>query len=284
MIEVRGLAYTYEGADSPAVRGLDFTVEDGEVLGFLGPSGAGKSTTQNVLIGLLRGYTGSVSVLGRDLAGVGPDYYESIGVSFESPNHFLKLTARENLDYFRALYEGPTDEPEALMEMVGLSDVLDVRVAEYSKGMKHRLNFARSLLNRPKLWFLDEPTAGLDPVNARNVRDIIRDRQASGVTAFLTTHDMAVADDLSDRVAFIVDGTLELIDTPTRLKHQFGRRRLKIEYHEGDQTRQAEFDLDALSENEAFQTVLREHRIETMHSQETTLEQVFIEATGHRLQ
>jgi fluoroquinolone transport system ATP-binding protein len=284
MIEVRNLAFTYRGADAPAVRDLDFDVADGEILGFLGPSGAGKSTTQNVLIGLLRGYAGDVSVLGRNLADVGPDYYESIGVSFEFPNHFLKLTARENLAYFRSLYAGPTEEPEHLMDIVGLADAIDVRVAEYSKGMKHRLTFARSLLNRPRLWFLDEPTAGLDPVNARNIRDIIRDRQASGVTTFLTTHDMAVADDLSDRVAFIVDGRLEMVDTPTRLKHRFGRRTVRLEYVENDEHRQVEFDLDGLADDDAFQAILRDRRIETMHSQESTLEQVFIEATGRRLE
>jgi len=283
MIEVRGLSFSYAGVGEPAVRALDFSVEPGEVFGFLGPSGAGKSTTQNVLIGLLRGYTGAVSVDGRDLASWGSEYYEGIGVSFEFPNHFLKLTARENLEYFRSLYRRETEDPRALIERVGLGDAIDVRVAEYSKGMKHRLNFARSLLNRPTLWFLDEPTAGLDPVNQRNIRDIIRERQAEGVTAFLTTHDIAVADDLCDRVGFIVDGRVDTIDTPRSLKQRYGKRTVRIEFEDGADPRQEEFALDGLADDAEFQRRLRERRIQTMHSQETTLEHVFIEVTGKHL-
>lgn len=280
MIEVRGLSFTYPGAGTPAVRDLDFEIAEGEVFGFLGPSGAGKSTTQNVLIGLLRGFDGQVTVMGKRLEDWGEDYFEEVGVAFEFPNHFGRLTARENLEFFAALYDGEKEDPQALVELLGLEDAIDTRVSTFSKGMKHRLNFARSLLNRPSLWFLDEPTAGLDPINARKIRRIVRERQATGMTTFLTTHDMAVADELCDRVGFIVDGRIEIIDTPTRLKRRHGKRTVRIEHAGGVD----EFPLDELSGNEAFQSVLRERRIETMHSQETTLEQVFIDVTGRDLQ
>ena len=115
VVDVDGLSFTYAAATSPAVRDLSFRIDGGEIFGFLGPSGAGKSTTQKVLIGLLRGYRGAVSVLGRDLAAWGSDYYEQIGVSFELPNHYLRLTGAENLAYFRALYAGETRHPEALL-------------------------------------------------------------------------------------------------------------------------------------------------------------------------
>ena len=206
VVDVNGLTFTYASGTSPAVRDLSFRIDRGEIFGFLGPSGAGKSTTQKVLIGLLRGYRGAVSVLGRDLAAWGADYYEEIGVSFELPNHYLRLTGLENLGYFRALYQGETRRPEALLEMVGLADDGRRLVSEYSKGMKTRLGVARALLNDPRLIFLDEPTVGLDPGSGRGVRNLVRELKQAGRTVFLTTHDMTVADELCDRVAFIVDG------------------------------------------------------------------------------
>ena len=116
VVDVDGLTFTYASGTAPAVRDLRFSIDGGEIFGFLGPNGAGKSTTQKLLIGLLRGYRGAVSVLGRDLADRRADYYERIGVSFELPNHYLRLTGLENLRYFRALYRGDTREPEALLE------------------------------------------------------------------------------------------------------------------------------------------------------------------------
>ena len=175
MIQVDNLLYTYHGSATPAVRGVSFAVDAGEIFGFLGPSGAGKSTTQKVLIKLLAGYEGEANVLGRTLDEWGADYYERIGVSFELPNHYGKLSALENLNLFRALYSRQTLEPEALLEQVGLADAAQTRVAEFSKGMKMRLNFVRALLHKPDLLFLDEPTTGMDPVNARSWRRRRRD-------------------------------------------------------------------------------------------------------------
>lgn len=285
MVEVADLGFTYPGADTPAVQGLCFEIGEGEVFGFLGPSGAGKSTTQNILIGLLQGYAGDVRVMGASLDQWGPDYFEHVGVSFEFPNHYEKLSALENLEFFGSLYSGEMEDPRHLLELVGLDEDAATRVNSFSKGMKHRLNFARSLLNRPKLWFLDEPTAGLDPINARRIRDIVTEKQEAGITTFLTTHDMAVADALCDRVAFIVDGRLEVVDTPRDLKLAHGRRALTIEYARSEGgTASEEFDLDGLARDASFHRVLENERIETMHSQETTLEQVFVEVTGRSLQ
>ena len=230
VVDVDGLTFTYASGTSPAVRDLSFRIDRGEIFGFLGPSGAGKSTTQKVLIGLLRGYRGAVSVLGRDLAAWGGDYYEEIGVSFELPNHYLRLTGLENLGYFRALYRGETRRPEALLEMVGLADDGRRLVAEYSKGMKTRLGVARALLNDPQLIFLDEPTVGLDPASGRGVRHLVRELKQAGRTVFLTTHDMTVADELCDRVAFIVDGEIRLVDSPRDLKLAHGARTVAVEY------------------------------------------------------
>ena len=284
MITVENLTFTYPGAAQPAVKDISFALNKGEILGFLGPSGAGKTTTQRILTGLLKGYSGHVTAFGRELKTWRHDYYTRIGVHFELPNHYLKLTALENLNYFASLYEGEKEDPRKLLEMVGLADDANVLVGNFSKGMKMRLNFVRSLLHRPELLFLDEPTAGLDPANARTIKDIILRLRQSGVTVFLTTHDMTVADELSDRVAFIVNGRIEMLDTPKALKLKYGKREVVVEYVDdaGGLARQT-FAMDGLGDDGAFINLLRQRRIETIHSQETTLEQIFLRVTGREL-
>ncbi len=285
MIDVAGLHYTYPGAKSETLHGISFNIAEREIFGFLGPSGAGKSTTQKLLIGLLRDYTGTAHVLGKNVSEWGSDYYEHIGVSFELPNHYLKLTATENLSYFASLYREETHHPHEVLEWVGLRDAADKRVSEFSKGMKNRLNVARSLLHKPKVLFMDEPTSGLDPVNARKIKDLVLRLRDEGTTVFLTTHNMTVADELCDRVAFIVDGNLALIDAPHTLKRQHGKRSVSVEYVNGSAgTATAEFPLDGLGTNQDFIRTLRDaQRVETIHTQETTLENIFIEVTGERL-
>ena len=277
MIRAQSLSMTYPAGRRPAVRDLSFEIAEGEVFGFLGPSGAGKSTTQNILIGLLGGWQGKAEVMGRPLDDWGSEYYRSIGVSFEMPNHYLKLTARENLELFGALQGGASAPAEELLELVNLAEAIDVRVSEFSKGMKQRLTFARSLLQRPRVWFLDEPTAGLDPVNARRIMEIIEDRQRRGTTVFLTTHDMWVADRLCDRVGFIIDGSLEVIDSPTALRHRYGSREVRVTWKDSAGQGSASFPLDGLADNSSFNQVLRANPIET------TLEDVFIKVTGRAL-
>lgn len=283
MIRAKNLTFTYPTGETPAVHGLDFDIRRAEVFGFLGPSGAGKSTTQKVLIGLLKGYQGEVTIMDRDLQAWGSDLYEQIGVTFELPNHYLKLTGLENLNYFRSLYSIETEDPHKLLEMVGLEEDAGKKVSDYSKGMKMRLNFVRGLINKPRLLFMDEPTTGLDPVNAANIKNIIRRLQADGVTIFLTTHDMTVADELCDRVAFIVDGEIPVIEPPKDLKLRYGQRRVTVEFRGGGHLEQRDFPLDGLADNAEFLDTLRHNYVETIHSQETTLERVFIQVTGREL-
>jgi fluoroquinolone transport system ATP-binding protein len=206
-----------------------------------------------------------------------------VGVSFESPNHYLKLTARENLAYFASLYAVATRAPDEVLDAVGLAADADRRVGQFSKGMRVRLNLARALLHRPALLFLDEPTAGLDPGTSRRIRDVIRSEQMRGATVFLTTHDMMVADDLCDRVAFMVDGRIVLTDAPRPLKLRHGRRTVIVEYAADGRRLQRAFPLDGLADDTDFLHTLRQERIETIHTQETTLEDVFIQVTGQRL-
>ncbi len=283
MIHVHNLKFTYSGAQNETLHGLSFDIEEREIFGFLGPSGAGKSTTQKILIGLLRGFDGRVCMLGRPIAEWSSDYYEHVGVVFEFPNHYLKLTGLENLSYFRALYNDGTNEPRELLERVGLGDDGDMPVSQYSKGMKSRLSVARALLNDPELLFLDEPTAGLDPVSARNVRKLILEQRAAGKTVFLTTHDMTVADQLCDRVAFIVDGEIALTDSPRELKLSYGEHRLRVEHRVEGRTERQEFALGGLGDNEGFLQLLRTGDVQTVHTLEATLEDVFIRVTGRKL-
>jgi fluoroquinolone transport system ATP-binding protein len=285
VVSVRDLRFTYPGADEETLRGLDFEIGRGEVFGFLGPSGAGKSTTQKVLVGLLDDYEGSATVFGTEVRAWGGDYYERVGVSSESPNTYLKLTGRENLSLFASLYAGQTRDPEELLALVGLDDAADRTVSDYSKGMKMRLNFARALLHDPDLLFLDEPTTGLDPSNARQVKDIVRDLKARGTTVFVTTHDMSVADELCDRVAFIVDGNIPVVADPASLKRQYGSRRVRAEFLDADgATKTREFDPDNLADGEYLAAVIRDGRHRALHTEDATLEDVFIEVTGRGLQ
>jgi fluoroquinolone transport system ATP-binding protein len=283
MIRVANLSFTYAGRQETAVRQLDFHVAKGEIFGFLGPSGAGKSTTQKILNGLLRGYEGEVTVMERPLTEWGSDYYEHIGVSFELPNHYLKLTAVENLTYYSALYQAKTISPQALLTMVALENDGDMLVGQFSKGMKNRLSVARALLHSPQLLFLDEPTAGLDPVNARRIKEIIGQQRAAGKTIFLTTHDMNVANELCDRVAFIVDGEIKLIDAPDKLRLQYGKRQVQVAFQQNGHVEQEMFELAGLAANGRFQQLLCDESIQTMHTQEATLEDIFIEVTGRGL-
>jgi fluoroquinolone transport system ATP-binding protein len=285
MIRVKNLTYTYPGAAKETLHGLNFERAAGEIFGFLGPSGAGKSTTQNILIGLLKVYGGGVQVMGQEISQWGQDFYEHIGVSFELPNHYLKLSALENMTHFSALYGDKTHAPLEVLDWVGLKEEADKKVEAFSKGMKVRLNVARSILHKPKILFLDEPTNGLDPVNARNIKDLVMELRRQGTTVFVTTHDMMVADELCDRVAFITAGNLNVIDTPSTLKKQYGKRLVKVEYrHSSQEVDFQEFPLDGLGENNDFHGLLKSaNRLETIHTQETTLDNIFIQVTGEEL-
>ena len=283
MITIKDLRYKYQNTNQEAVKGISFAIARGEIFGFLGPSGAGKSTTQNILIKLLDGYEGEIQLYGKDLKEFGSELYEKIGVSFELPNHFLKLSAVDNLAFFQSLYTDPTRDIDQLLDLVGLLEHKKVRVENFSKGMKMRLNFVRSLLNDGDILFLDEPTVGLDPVNAKNIKNIILEQKARGKTIFITTHNMQVADDLCDRVAFIVDGQIVEIDQPDELKLKHGQHVVQVEYYLNEQIETKSFSLDGIGDNQDFLQILKSYQIRTLHSQETTLEDVFIKVTGRRL-
>ena len=284
MITVRDLSFSYPSSTTPAVEGISFSIKKGEIFGFLGPNGAGKSTTQKILTGLLRGYRGDVSILGKNLADWSYDYYEKIGVCFELPNHYPKLTAEENLSLFSSFYPGKTADPETLLQMVGLEDTMDKLVGSFSKGMRMKLNIARCLLHDPQILFLDEPTSGLDPASARQIKDIIISKKNEGKTIFLTTHNMALADELCDAVSFMVNGKICITESPRQLRLQYGKRIVRVEYQADNKDQSSEFPLDGLGSNNDFLTLLKRATIQTMHTEEATLENIFLSVTGRGLQ
>ncbi|MDQ7794745.1 MAG: ABC transporter ATP-binding protein [bacterium] len=283
MIAVDELYHSYTGNGTYAVAGIGFEVGKGEIFGFLGPNGAGKSTTQKILTGLLPVQRGRVEVAGHDIRRARRELFNRIGVSFESPNLYRKLSGLENLAFYASLYDVPTADPGELLGRVGLADAAHRRVGAYSKGMQQRLVFARSLLNRPDIWFVDEPTAGLDPATTQRVKEIIREERERGVTVFLTTHNMLVADELCDRVAFLNEGRIVAADSPRELKLRYGKNVILVEHRtEGRLVREVLSPL-VEADRARLQRLLADERVETLHSQEATLEEVFIKLAGRGL-
>ena len=283
MIRVKNLYHSYNKDDQYQVKDVSFEVKEGEVFGFLGPSGAGKSTVQNILTGLLQLQDGEATVAGYSIHEMSKKMFNKIGMSFEQSNVYSKLTAKENLDFYRKLFDVPTRDPLDLLRLVGLDGKENIKAGEFSKGMKHRLTFARSMINNPELWFLDEPTTGLDPSIAADIKDIIKEKNREGVTVFLTTHNMFIADELCDRVAFIVDGEIKLIDSPKNLKLQYGDQLVDVEYIEGGQVIKETLSIILPEDKKGLQNIIENHDIQTMHTKEATLEEIFIKVTGRGL-
>lgn len=281
MFKVKNLVFKYPKNTDNTIKGIDFEIKQGEIFGFLGPSGAGKTTTQKILVKLLNYEMGEISFDEKDLKKFNDAFYEEIGVCFEMPISFSKLTAMENLEFFQKLYKNHA-EIQPLMERLGLWEDRNKLVGEYSKGMKIRLNLVRALLNKPRMLFLDEPTNGLDPKNSRIVKDIIREFARNGGTVFLTSHIMSDVDELCDRVAFITDGKIAEIDSPRNLKIKYGKRTVTVEYKEDNQTHSKVFNMDEIKTDEFIQ-LIQTKEIETIHSGETTLEEIFIQVTGVKL-
>ncbi len=283
MIRVEELVYRYPKADDDALKKVSFSVQKGEIFGLLGPSGAGKSTVQKVLNKQLGGAAGAVYFDERPLAELGADYFESIGVAFELPNLYERLTGEANLSLVGGLYQSPCRSPRELFERVGMTRALDQRVSTYSKGMKQRLVFLRAIQHRPKMLFLDEPTGGNDPATTEQMIGVIREERDRGATVVLTTHDMHVAEALCDRIAFINDGQIVACDTPRNLKLAHGQSGIVIEYLEGEQLAHVVVDGSSAEGRSELDRLLAAGQVQTVHSQEATLGEIFIKLTGREL-
>jgi ABC-2 type transport system ATP-binding protein len=219
-IEVKKLTRNYNGLC--AVDHISFDVESGEIFGFLGPNGAGKTTTIKLLTGQLRPTSGEAQVVGCDVVEERQELKPQIGVVFEYQNVYERLSARDNLGFYARLYGVEKKRVNDVLAQVGLMGREREKIKNYSNGMKQRLLIARALLHEPKVLFLDEPTRGLDPGVARDIRGIVEELSQEGVTVFLTTHYMEEADRLSNRVAIIDLGRIVALDAPENLKREHG--------------------------------------------------------------
>ena len=238
MVETRDLRRVYRSATglirrgvrtTDAVKGVSLAIEDGELFGLLGPNGAGKTTTIKILTTLLLPTSGRATVLGFDVAKQAKDVRRRIGYVFGGERGLYdRLSALDNLRYFADIYNVPPRAQKArideLLELVGLKGRERERVETYSRGMRQRLHIARGLVHDPPVLFLDEPTIGLDPVGARELRAMIAGLRDAGKTILLTTHYMFEADDLCDRIAVIAEGEIVATGTPATLKARVADR------------------------------------------------------------
>lgn len=226
-IKVRNLTRDFGGLR--AVDDISFEVKSGEIFGFLGPNGAGKTTTIRMLTGQLRPTAGTARVMDCDVVTQRDALKPQIGVVFEYQNIYERLSARDNLIFAARLYGVPKSRVQEVLAQVGLADRVKERTKQFSSGMKQRLLIARALLHQPKVLFLDEPTRGLDPNVARDIRAFVADLARQGVTVFLTTHYMEEADRLSDRVAILHRGKIVALDAPAQLKAAHGGEQTTLE-------------------------------------------------------
>lgn len=281
MIKVDNLSFSY--TDRDFLQNINFKVGKGEILGFLGPSGSGKSTLQKILIGMITNYKGSVLVNGIESKKCSNKFYENIGVDFEFPSLYEKLTAIENLKYFGSLYSKKLLSIDELLKSVGLENEANKKISEYSKGMKSRLNFIKALLHNPDILFLDEPTSGLDPSNSKVMKDIILSEKSKGKTIILTTHNMLDATELCDRVAFIVNGKISALDTPHNLIMSKGAIKIKYTYFDNEE-KNSECFLNNTSNDKKLNMLIEKNKLLSIHSSEPTLNDIFIDITGRNLQ
>ncbi|HEY5839837.1 MAG TPA: ABC transporter ATP-binding protein [Pyrinomonadaceae bacterium] len=277
-IDVNGLTRTFN--DLRAVDNISFAVEAGEVFGFLGHNGAGKTTTIRMLTGQLRPTAGRAQVAGCDTATEQQRLKPLIGVVSEHQNLYERMSGRENVAFAAQLYGVENRRVDEVLNQVGMTDRAGDKVQNYSNGMKQRVLIARALLHQPQIIFLDEPTRGLDPVVARDIRRLILDLAVQGVTVFLTTHYMEEADQLCRRVAFISEGRIVALDTPDNLKLAHGERTVAATLADGERVTISLDDQDA---GKQLERLVSSGQIRTLHSAEATLEEVFIEMTGRKL-
>ena len=277
-IEVNELSRTFN--ERRAVDRISFTVEAGEVFGFLGHNGAGKTTTIRMLSGQLRPTAGAARVAGCDVTTEQGRLRPLVGVVSENQNLYERMSGRENLAFAAKLYSAKPARIDEVLHQVGMLERANDNVRQYSNGMKQRLLIARALLHRPQIIFLDEPTRGLDPVVAREIRHLVVQLSTQGVTIFLTTHYMEEADELCRRVAFLSEGRIVALDTPDNLKMAHGQKSLNATLDTGEMLTIA---LDDANAGRQLEELVSAGRLRTLHSTEATLEEVFIQIAGREL-
>lgn len=283
MIDAQNLVKTFGKVQ--AVKGVSFSVAAGEVFGLLGHNGAGKTTIIKMLTGQLIPNSGTAMISGLNVTADPQKVSPLFGIVFEEQNLYERLTATENLNFNADLYGVPNAKARIaqVLEQVGLGDSSKRAVSTYSTGMKQRLLIARAILHQPRVLFLDEPTRGLDPASAQELRNLIKELSAQGTTVLITTHYMEDADQLCQRLAFMSNGEVIALDTPYNLKIKYGENTITAHIRDGAGERRETFRMGEPAAAQQFATLLAEGQIVTAHTDEATLEEVFIKLSGRSL-
>jgi ABC-type multidrug transport system ATPase subunit len=260
-----------------AVAGLDLELHAGELFGLLGPNGAGKSSTLRVLIGQRPPTSGSVRIFGHDIVRDWPLIKPRFGYVPDRENHFEEFSGRRNLEFFAGLYDVPAARIDECLELVELDRAADVLVRGYSLGMRRKLLLARALLHRPRLLYLDEPTANLDIHSSAVVRRILRGLVSDGCTVLLTTHNMAEVEEICDRVAILCRGKLAALDTPLALRRQHDERKVDAILHDGSRR---VFDLDDEVQRGALAATVSGGGVASLQTREFNFHEAFLKLTG----
>ena len=257
-----------------ALNQIQFNVDKGEIFGFLGPSGAGKTTLINILTGQLKADEGTTQLLGKDTKDLTPEDLARIGLVGESSGYYEKLSLEKNLIVYAKIYGLPNSRVDEVLEQVGLLESKKTIAEKLSTGMRQRMFLARALLNRPELLFLDEPTSGLDPMTSKKIHRLLEELKAAGTTIFLTTHDMVEATEMCDRISLLNQGDLVEIGTPRDIIQKYNQeKRVKVIFRDHSEQVMA---FEDLKDQDMRQ-------VELIHSMEPTLEDIFIQLTGEKL-
>ena len=278
MISINQLTVSF--GNFTAVNSLNLEIKKGELFGFLGPNGAGKSTTIKVLTGAIKPSSGDVSISHFQLRTQFDQIKRIIGYVPDTENHIEDFTGRENLALFAKLYRINQKKVDYWLSKLQLSEAANIKVANYSKGMKKKLLIARELLHSPQLVFFDEPTANLDAHSIQLVRKILKELTAQGVTVFLTTHDMKEVEEICDRVAILAKGKLIACETPTSFITKHAERFCDVQYDENGEMYRETIHLDHQSQRQKLAEIILEKHCVRVHSREFSFEDVFKKLTG----
>ncbi|QIK70487.1 ABC transporter ATP-binding protein [Erysipelothrix sp. HDW6C] len=263
-----------------ALKDISFEIGKGEIFGFLGPSGSGKTTTIKIATGQLGQTRGDAQVLGKDASTINEAIYEQIGIVTDTSGIYEKLSVYDNLKIFADLFKVEEDRIDVLLSKVGLEGHKKHQAGKLSKGQKQRLVLARAILHKPRLLFLDEPTSGLDPATANQIQDMFLELKGEGMSIFLTTHNMEEATKLCDKIALLNDGVIVEHGTPEEIC-------LRHNQEKTFKVRLKNDDIVHLNESKEHIAILNQHlsegNVETIHSCEPTLEEVFIKVSGRSL-